>query len=243
MAIAGLASGPWTPASAPNLVLWLKSDAGVLKPDSVTPATNNLDPVYIWLDQSGNHNNVTNGATFTKYPTNLTSQVNGFPAITFQTSASTDLAMTNNITVPGNTWWSFFGVIEWTVANTVQLVLCGNNPLGIPQFSIVGGTENWTLVGNGQNIHSTQGAQTGIFVYFSAVIDGANSIIRTNGIQIASGTMNTQFGWTNMIIGNIQGGAGVMRGEIAELFAYNAALDNTATLTNAEKYLKTKYGF
>lgn len=240
MAIAGLASGPWTPSSAPNLQFWFKSDVGKLKPDSTTPATNNNDPVYIWLDQSGKANNVTNFATLTTYPTNLNNKLNGYPSINFPVTAGTDPGLTNNITIPGNTWWSFFGVVKLTTAGTVQGIIY--HTAG-SIFGTVGGSGDWSLTGPaGSSIASSSIAQAGIYQCFAAVVDGANSIIRTNGIPCASGNIANQGGITNLVIGNSKATSAVLRGEIVELFAYNAAMDGTANLTNAEKYLKTKYG-
>lgn len=75
----------------------------------------------------------------------------------------------------------------------------------------------------------------------SAVYNGASSILRLDGAQIAAGAAGTT-AWSNAIsIGDESNGANAWNGDIGEVLIYNSTISG-ANLTSIESYLKTKWG-
>src|ERR1700712_3813442 len=75
-------TGPAGVGSSTNNVLWLKADAG-------TSSTTNNTAISFWNDQSGNAINVTQTVSI-QQPSFATSVINGFPAVLFDNSTTTN---------------------------------------------------------------------------------------------------------------------------------------------------------
>ena len=88
MRLAAVQAQAWTPASLPNLALWLDgSDTGTLFLDTgATQAITNNGAVARWNDKSGNGRNFTQ-ATGANRPTFVASSINGKGAVTFNGTA------------------------------------------------------------------------------------------------------------------------------------------------------------
>ena len=96
------------------------------------------------------------------------------------------------------------------------------------------------ITSGGTQLSATSGAvQLGIPYYFTSVLNGSSSVIRENGVQIASGTVGAT-GLSGLVIASDSGVFEAYDGYILELFCIPGT--SSTDITNAEAYLAAKWG-
>lgn len=227
----------WTPATA-------TTEGGALPAawwdaSQIVGLVNN-DPVTTWSDLRGTYH-VSN--TLTARPTYLTNQVNGLPAVSFDTT--NDVLIYSGAFITGAAARHVFVVGKATEA-------AGNNNIYLQW----GAYNPSALFGVGNFVHmncyntlwrSTTGASTSAFSLVEAQYNGG-AIFTTgkmwlNGASVTrtgttDNTLNT--GSTQIDIGNMGMGANFYAKLIAEILIYGAAL-SAADRAQVASYLGAKY--
>ena len=218
------------PVLNPDIVSWLKADAGVFSDAAGTVPANNGDVVKFWKNQSQFLQNAT-GSTKPTYSTN---QLNGKPVLKFLGASS---ALFTTYTYPAffTQPATFIFVARMDGGTHNQAPLSWNNL----QVSGVGrrSTGAAALFESAGVLFSGGAWPTGQFVIVTAVINGASSFIRINQVQQCAGTsanISQQVAFSNNP-GNVGETC-----QFAEIIAYKAAL-SAAQITLIEQYLKAKY--
>lgn len=218
----------FNPKQIAGLTFWLTPEAGVFKDAGVTAAAN-TDTVQQWNDQSGNGYNLTQ-ATAGKRPTLLTGIRNGKPVIRFDgvddaiAAVATTLPQPMTIFLVGkNTLGTFFDSGD---VSANRLIIDKNGGSSIWRFyastNITGGTAD-------TNYH-----------VFTAVANGASSLLEVDTTQVASGNPGAS-SFTIINLGSLQGGVNVpLTGDIAEILIYNSALSSTNRQL-VKTYLNNRY--
>jgi hypothetical protein len=218
----------FTPASLPNLALWLRADLGFTSGGGAQ-----------WADQSGHGNTFTGGGGAN--PTySATGGPNGLPCIQFNgsqymTSAATVTSITQN--------WTMFIVVQLSAGGLVDFQgIFGTgqatgfgfaydgtkraiDQIGVGDYEFGGAqTTNWEAWGN----YDTSGINNTCFLNGSPVT-AAGNIVPTAG------------GAAGSTLGSFASGADALQGNIAEFFLYTATL-STAQLAQINAYILTRYG-
>lgn len=243
-------TGPAGVGSSASNVLWLSADKSVYSNAGTTLASNGNN-VQQWNDRSGNGKNASEGTAGNR-PNYQTNVVNGLPVIRY-TAANNDRLLSTGLST-GNQ------ASVWVVASYSSLP--SSNP-GLLQgaatgngFSSNAAQKNvgmWVSNANqpwGRGIQS-DGTQLQIPMVNSTTTNTfyvlnnsyANSSITQYINNTASGSVaynNTLASWTDMAIG-VQAGTESWNGDIAEVIAFNTAL-NSAQRIIVANYLAAKYG-
>lgn len=246
--LSGLPSG-FTPANLPALKFWFEAQTGMLKGNSSSLATNDGDEVYIWLDQSGLKNNVTN-SSLTTFGTNRASGPNGSNFLSIY-DGNGYVSYTNGINVASATNWTMFFVVRrGGNVNAGGFWWDSRNPDQTPGSSInqyirfAGGGASSTVSGNSftaANSGSSVFLNNSPWYYFT----WTPSTIRTNGVEYHAANIGTLTVTNGFGIGDVNDHLTVPARyyfDMVEAFGVATDLTGTANLTNAEVYLKTKYG-
>lgn len=226
------------PQRSANMLLWLRSDAGVVS---------NSGSVSSWLDQSGNGNNAS-GASGSQPTFGTTGSINGEPVLSFNgTSQSLSLGP---------------GFANFTSGLSIFIVATptadSNTPV-IVDLSTSGGTTNSINMAinpsAGLQLNVWNGSSPSSATYASGVT--LNSPQLMEGIESTSnvatvyknGTLGvTQSGMyappnttrSANYIGSVNSSAQFFTGQIAEIIVYNTAL-STSQRQSVENYLIGKY--
>lgn len=247
MAISGLAQGPFTPAQLPNLQFWFKADTGVLKADLTTSTTDT--ELYVWQDQTSAHYNVTN-SSLTTFATNRASGPNGSNYI----SAYDGLGLvnyTNSINVSPVTNWTMFFVVRRGGNINAGGMWFGRRT---PTQSGTGSETDFIRFQGGNNPGAIDTAVAGLGTAGALVfanngpwtqVTWTTSVIRTNGIPYLShawGVISVTNGFCILDMYDSNTTPVRYYVDMVEAFGSSTDLTGTSSLTNAELYLKNKYG-
>lgn len=201
----------FSPADVPDLVEWLKADAGLYTTAAgSTPAASNGDPVGRWEDQSAGLNHLTQ-ATGAARPTLVTAAVNSRPCVRydgvddflasamFTRSQPHFLLLVAKLrTWTANTYWLDAGNVDRAV-----LYSGGTNGVG-------------TYAGSdGPAINNVSGS----WVILGTAFAGASSSITLNAGTPVTGNAGTS-GADGLTLGSRAGGSSFTEIDVAEVIAY-----------------------
>lgn len=221
-------AAPPVPATLPNQHTWLKADAGLfVASNGTTPVTADGDLVGFWTDQFGNGNNPIQ-ATTTNKPTYKVNIQNALPVVRFDGNdnylqKTFSATLTQPITV-------YCAVSSGT---TGRLIFDSVTESAGIRVGFVAGDGS-----NNFNLGVSAGFATGFNVW-SAVLNGASTLVRKNGTQVGTGTFTN--GTDGLTVGARYTFSSFLNGDLAELIFYSAA-HNLATLQTVETYLMARYG-
>ena len=229
--------GEWNPGLLPGLVAWYAADD-----DDTIHAVG--DRVTQWDDKSSNGHNLTPETTsFRPYTGQRT--INGHNAIRFvQSTGSSTLGLRAlNVPIPGpvtvaivmqhESYWAVMGNVAVALRDTggYGLVAGGNGTAGDTTWKIKGTTP---LAGGtviiGAPMHSV------------AVLNGPNSLLRVNGLEVITGDAGDTSGdriavSNNGAPGSIYG----LYGFVLEVIVVNGVVEGD-NLTKLENYLTGRRG-
>lgn len=218
---------PFTPASAPNLIFWVKAD-------QITGLSDG-DPVSTWEDQSGNGFDATQSGS--NRPTYKTGILNSLPVVRFLRSSVQ--TMTAPIGVQAQPYTLFIVVKFTNFGATNMYALDGGNQNGGIVYNGVGTTAFGLYAGG--SVLSISATNTN-WNYVGAVYNGASTIFSLNGTESSPGNPGTS-SITNLTIGEpggVSSGA-ELDGDIAEIIYYSGIVSSgDRILING--YLAAKYG-
>ncbi len=243
-------TGPGGVGSSTNNVLWLSADKSVYSNAGTTLAIN-ASNVQQWNDRSGNGKNASEGTTSNR-PNYYTNVLNGQPVIRYTASNNDRLLATGLSTGNQASIWvvASYSSLPSSNPGLIQGAATGNG------FSASAGDKNigmWLSNANqpwGRGIQSN-GTQVNIptstttaantFYLINNSYDGSNITQYINNAASGSVAYNGTLGsWTDMAIG-VQAGSECWNGDIAEVIAYNTALNSAQRLILAN-HLAAKYG-
>lgn len=251
-----IGGGSFTPASLPNLQLWVKANTGTFIDAGITPATNG-QAIQQWNDQSGKGNHLTNTGTSTLRPTlDTTGFGTGktgvkFTAANFQAIAKSALAFN-----------STSASVVFVVKPTNQSLAHGRilSFLGNGQASDFGNSSSFevemtggataTASGFGNSVTlGNSGAPFGVTFnvvnVIALVFNGTNVNVYLNGVLQGTATaFTTALGNPNATFSlgsDAWQSAESFDGEMAEVLLYNSAL-SVGQISQLETYFQGSYG-
>lgn len=218
---------PFSPSDIPNLVLWLKADAGVTKDGS--------NYVSSWADQSGNNNHAVQ-ATGSAQPLWVDGVLNNNPVVRFDgindyLHSAIRLGTTSNITI----------IVVYKLIHTRNHIWINKlTPLDATSITMY----DWD---NGSRIYDGAGGimynfdAEGYYV-FTSLLNGANSRSYNNGVQnLNTPTTMGARDFNDIYIGACAQNAWVAyNGDVSEFIIYDNAISDTDRQL-VETYLNTKY--
>lgn len=231
----------FTPASLPNLALWLDAADTATITSSGSPAK-----VSQWDDKSGNGRNLVQ-ATANQQPTTGANTINNRNVITF---ASHNLATTS---LAISTW---FDSVNATDTTMFSVSLPTNASLGILEHGAQGSTtrlsvtcRNYTTgnfydVGNtgGARVSGADGQVQNVTQMITVRRSGAVINIRNNGIQVLGRTNASGAAGADTASFNVGKNPGAeMQGYYAEIIVFPYAL-TFPQVSVVENYLRQKWG-
>lgn len=220
------------------------ADAGVFE-DAGTDTAENGDLVQQWNDQSGNGFNATQ-ATSGIRPTYRTGQVNGLPAIEwFVSSANTVMTIPDNAAIEMTGDSTVFVVLKPNAASAPFSLLSKDNGASAGAYYLV-----LTTTHNQQldrpfieaGVPGTTSLSTSVYSVIDTVVSGTAVSHFINGAAAGTDTLSSSGTATNtpLKVGIFNVTTDPMRGFLAEILVYNAALNSTDR-QQAEDYLGAKY--
>jgi hypothetical protein len=234
--------GSFSPSDLPNLVLWLKADAGVEEADG-DPAED-TDTVLNWLDQSGSSNHAIQSTSGSR-PTYRTNILNSNPVLRFDGSADfMDGTTISNIHTSSISIFVVASSNGFSASEERGLFAVGGFANGLwveiesynRTFSIF--NNNVLLTGTTDALDTAGGFTAKVF---SAVkTTGTSWFTYIDGVQNSTSTNATLCGnFTNTVytVGETEF---THSGDIAEIIVYLDA-KNTSDRQLVESYLTTKY--
>lgn len=231
MSLALLGAGPggsgaaFTPASLSGLVGWWKADA--------ISALNDNDPVTTWTDSSAAaHDLSTVTASFK--PLYKTAILNGLPVVRFD--GSNDRLTTASFTL--NQPATYFAVVQYRVAWSANTPIIDGLSAQFSQYLF---RSSSTVMGlyagtNGPTVTTTPQAAH----VYSAVFNGASSLLRVDGGTDSTGNPSTGNAGGLTVGATSNGVADFAAIDVGELLAYTGALSSSDRAL-VETYLKAKW--
>lgn len=230
----------FNPLGIPGLTLWLDASRGLWQDLAGTiPATTNGNAVMRWNDQSGNGFDMTNRATASQVTWVQFGGPNSTPTVNNSTTANIAIfnsVLTNLISPPV---WTFV-VFNRTATNATHDIFDGGNkPSAASKMLMrIDSTGNWLLAGNSATL--TDGKiLTFNYQLFEAELNGASSLIKTNGVLAVTGNAG-MVGPNGFSVFGSASASAVLQGNISEVLVYNASL-TSQNISDIETYLNTKY--
>jgi hypothetical protein len=240
-----------TPASAPaaeatlnvkdHLQVWLKADAGV--------ATNATGAVTSWTDQSGNGNTATAVEDATA-PSLVSNALNGKPVLRFDGNNDyLDVADAPSIQITGDiASFAVLRVDDFGNWRSVWGKTASNLPAPTDWYLVSGSGVPRVYRGDGTSsslgaVDANRAVRAGTFLILAFQMEGTTLTHYLNGFPIGSGEITATLadGGTALKIGSRDDLVTRMKGDLAELLIYDAALSDTDR-TAVFDYLKEKYG-
>lgn len=226
-------SAPVSPVLT-GLKLWLdSSDIATLFQDTgfIVPVSADGQTVKGQKDKSGNNYHVTEA---TNAPIYKASIQNGLGVVRFDGINNRLRQSTGAMSQP----YTLFLVGK---ANNIGSTNMGFFDGFTNRSEFYYGLSNTTLSAHsGATIQSAPAQAPGAWHYFTVTFNGASSIIRQNGIQVANGNAGTQ-SITGFTIGAAQLLAEFLNGDIGEILFYDPSPSDTDRDSN-EAYLANKWG-
>jgi PKD repeat protein len=194
--------------------------------------------VVTWYDQSGNNRNaiqstqanqpqiVSSGAIITE---------GNIPAIFFNRGP---FLQTNTFSVNQPATQFIVGKINNSYSTTQGYTLASSDNANNRMHVFFRDTGKYAMFA-GSSIESSSNSNANQFL-FSALFNGANSLLRRNGIQIISGNPGAQNFGSNLLIGNQSAANQQWFGTLQEFVFYPA--DQTSNFTGIETNIQTYYG-
>jgi hypothetical protein len=224
-----------------NLQLWLKADEGV--------TASAAGAVTAWADKSGKGNNAAQGDD-TFAPLVVTNAVNGKAVLRFDGDGDyLEVPDSDSVSIAGDTTTLFvvkmddFATFRAVWAKTQSNLPAPNDWYTLPNSGVprlYRGNGTTTSLGS-----SDGGAplRAGAFELAGFTAAGTNTTHHLNGRTTSTGTINALPADTDtpLKIGTRDDFVTQMKGDIAEILIYNAALSDTDR-KDAEIYLAGKYG-
>lgn len=241
------AAGGFSPTDIAGLQLWLKADAGTYQDAAMTvPAVLDTDPVGGWQDQSGNGNHVTQAVADNK-PILKLNIVNGLPVTRYDGTndyldgGDKTFNITNDMTV-------FIAKYDITSITNMHFYLSmQNGATGFGCYMHEPTLEDRFIVKASRAWGVDWARPVGL------ILNAWNlGIYRRSGITTSFARNNNAFADDAGSAGPIEFGtpakfnvgssatANNIKGDIAEIILYNAALAG-ADLINVETYLNSRY--
>lgn len=180
----GVSALTLVPQPSSNLVLWLRSDAGLTVDGS--------NRVSVWEDQSGNGNHAT-PPTLTNSPTLSLRALNGLPTVQFNSTNATRLSITNSATLnPASGKVSVIAVTRRSSDTAVGRVLSkyiSSSPSSgyLVDFTSATAVRSW--IGGNAATGTFTGSSCGVI---ASVYDQALNKIYVNGGAPVVSTYSTQ---------------------------------------------------
>ena len=249
--IAAAQTGPAGVGTSATNVLWLSADSGVYSNAGTMLAAGGAN-VQQWNDRSGNGRHAIEN-TVGNRPNYQTNVLNSKPVIRFTAANNDRLVSTGLTSADRASLWVVArytslpspnpGLLQGSSTGNALTAAAGLKHVGMWVNS--GSTRPWGrgVRSDGTQLEITQ--TTNIAVGTSYIInnDYAAATIRQYVNNTAAGnvaTDGTLRSWTDMCVG-MQAGSEGWNGDIAEVIAYNTALNSTQRLFVAN-YLAAKYG-
>jgi hypothetical protein len=232
LGLLGGSSAAFSPLSIPGLALWLDaSDASTLFQDDAgtTPATADGDVVGYWGDKSGNGKHAIQATPGNKPVLKLATK-NSRNTVRF-TAADDYLSAAFGSTLAQP--WTYWIVV---IRSGGDYVFDGAGSNRQIFFTVTVGNIG---INAGAGL-ATAGVTATNWNVYTLVFNGANSEVRANGVQRASGNAGTN-AMSTLVIGVRASFNQGMSGDIAELIATNT-LASTSTISAVEAYLSVKWG-
>jgi hypothetical protein len=241
-------TGPAGVQSSATNVFWVKADAG-------TSSTTNNAPISSWNDQSGNGINVSQ-ATANQQPLYVANVLNGFPAIQFDNTSTTNDKMTapDNSLLDNTSGYTFFMVTRpQTVDNNARCIVSKRTTVGVDQsfmhFFFTGGNLYSDIQTTNDRYNTTVSFAANTNYIFTQQFDGALAAASRCRTYVGSNlnvtaTESSNFVPDNaspLLIGSTDASdARPFGGYIAEIIMYRTAL-SAAPRIIVENYLSAKY--
>ena len=224
---------PLAPPS-PNLVVWLKADAGVFTDTGgTTPATNDGDLIALWNDQSGNGNHVLQ-ATSGNRPVFKTNVLGGKPVLRFLTASAQTLVTSGNVTwsIGSGPFWAATvdspggapppganALLSFGSISSLQLFMAGPGGAGSTRVVAVGsgyGTTSFAFTQTSGTFYLAEVVRTGgVCSLYQSSAGASPSLDPTTAAQATSIPNDKLYVGTD-------GGGDNRTGDIAEILIYNA---------------------
>lgn len=244
-------TGPGGVGNSTNNALWLSAENGVFNNAGTTPAAN-TENVQQWNDRSGNGRHATQ-ATAGNRPNLQTNVLNGYPVVRYTAANNDRMLSTGLSTADHASVWvvarytslpsSNPGLLQGAASGNAYSATPGEKNIGMWVSSAT--TQVW-----GRGIQS-DGTQRNVTMA-TALANGQAYVLNTmyraasidqyvnHGTAGSVTTNGTLRSWTDMAIG-CQAGAESWNGDIAEVVAYNVAVNDAQRIIIAN-YLAAKYG-
>lgn len=217
--------GLFNPLGLSGLQLWLDASAITGLADA--------DPVGTWADLSGNGNDATQ-ATAAKKPVYKVNILNGRPVVRFD--GTDDELRTGDLALSQPNTLVLVGKVS--IALTADQGLFDGQGTSRHLLAADDPSDDWRIFAG--NLLASANAVDTSFHVFTAIYDGASSLLRKEGTQILSGNAGAQ-ALGVATIGALAASVNFLNGDIAEVIVYNRAL-STAEQQRVERYLSVKYG-
>lgn len=216
-----------TPDDVSGLNLWLNNDylTNYVYSNSITA----------WNDSSGSSQHVTNTSSYG--PILLTNVIGSKSAAGFIYAGS---SLSNSVlTIPQPFTVFVLAYLQSGSSSSPPLFDSGTGATHKPVLYFLSTSER-LVQDAGTSVTNANAVPVGQWILYSSVWNGANSYVRTNASVAISGNVGTM-GITNIVIGNLNGGARTPSTYVAEVIAYTNAL-STNEIISIEKYVTNKFG-
>lgn len=221
------------PTDISGLAGWFMADADTYQDSALTiPAVTDGDVVGGWKDRSGNLRHVLQTTAANK-PLLKLNVVNGKPVLRFDNSNDFLQSATITTLAQPNTVFIVFNATQTANDNCIFDAVTQQT-----QMMDYTGVTSYRIIAGGTGLTGGT-ANTGVWHIRMGKFNGGSSLIRVDGVTVASGAEGTS-GMDGFTVGSRGNGAPFFGGDIAEVIVYNASL-STDQMANVERYLSLKY--
>lgn len=233
---------PFLPTDIAGLQLWLDAnDPATLFQDAAkTTAAGDGDVVGAWADKSGQGNDATQ-ATTSKKTSYHTGILNGKPVVRFD---GTDDRLTKipwnggNVTQPVSIFIAFQLI---ALAAAEGILVDGDDTTRRNMVFKNTPANNYWAYNAGSSVASTEAADTSTHI-ISAIFNGASSVLRIDGVQIAAGDPGAQITGGITIGGFVDDSRFSSNVNMGEIIEYEDTTITGDEISQIESYLATRWG-